>query len=279
MIIDGKEIALKKYDEIKNKVGNIKEKLTLLAILVGNNPSSLRYIKQKKKWAEYVGINFILDHLDENTSEQKLLEKINNYNNDKNITGILVQLPLPNHIDTKKVINLINPNKDVDGFNEKNQGKILIGDDSGLVPCTPAGVMDILNHLKIDLPGKIVTVIGKSNIVGKPLTMLLINNGVTVTSCNSKTKDLSQFTKISDIVICAAGKPGILTLDMINDKTIVIDVGFTVIDEKIYGDAKFDEINNNGNLITPVPGGVGPLTVANLMNNIMKSYRLSTGSS
>jgi methylenetetrahydrofolate dehydrogenase (NADP+)/methenyltetrahydrofolate cyclohydrolase len=279
MIIDWKEIALKKYDEIKNKVWNIKEKLTLLAILVWNNPSSLRYIKQKKKWAEYVWINFILDHLDENTSEQKLLEKINNYNNDKNITWILVQLPLPNHIDTKKVINLINPNKDVDWFNEKNQWKILIWDDSWLVPCTPAWVMDILNHLKIDLPWKIVTVIWKSNIVWKPLTMLLINNWVTVTSCNSKTKDLSQFTKISDIVICAAWKPGILTLDMINDKTIVIDVWFTVIDEKIYGDAKFDEINNNWNLITPVPGWVWPLTVANLMNNIMKSYRLSTGSS
>ncbi|NDK08181.1 bifunctional methylenetetrahydrofolate dehydrogenase/methenyltetrahydrofolate cyclohydrolase [Candidatus Gracilibacteria bacterium] len=275
MIIDGKEIALRKYEQIKKQVSDIKTPLTLLAILVGNNASSLRYIRQKKKWSEYVGINFVLDHLDENIEEKVLLEKIEKYNNDKNITGMIVQLPLPNHIDSKRVINLINPVKDIDGFNEKNQGKLLIGDDSGLIPCTPAGVIDIINDLKIDLRGKTVTVIGKSNIVGKPLTMLLINASATVISCNSKTKNLKQFTKISDIVICAVGKPGLLTLDMVNDKTVIIDVGFTVVDDKIYGDANFDNIDKNGNQITPVPGGVGPLTVANLMGNVIKSYNLN----
>lgn len=274
MIIDWKEIAQNKYDEIKKQVTQIKDPLTLQAVLVWNNSSSLRYIKQKRKWAEYVWINFALDHLDENITENELLQKIEIYNNDKNITWILVQLPLPNHIDPKKVINLINPIKDVDWFNEKNQWKLLIWDDSWLVPCTPAWVIEILKYQKIDLSWKVVTVIWKSNIVWKPLTMLLINAGATVTSCNSKTKNLEQFTKNSDIVVCAAWKPGILTLDMINNNTIVIDVWFTVIDDKIYGDANFEEINNNWNLITPVPWWVGPLTVANLMNNILKSKKL-----
>jgi len=273
MIIDWKEIAKNKYEEIKNKVKNIKPKLTLLAILVWNNPSSLRYIRQKKKWAEYVGIEFILDHLDENISEHELLQKIEHYNNDENITWIMVQLPLPKHIENKKIINLINPLKDVDWFNEKNQWKLLIWDESWLVPCTPAWIMEIIKSLNIDLAWKIVTVIWKSNIVWKPLTMLLINASATVISCNSKTKDLKQFTKISDIVICAVWKPGLLSLDMINDKTIVIDVWFTVINDKIYWDANFEEINNNWNLITPVPGWVGPLTVANLMNNVIISQQ------
>lgn len=274
MIIDWKKLAQIKFDEIRNEVKNTKTSLTLQAILVWNNPSSLRYIRQKRKWAEYIWINFILDHLDENISEEELLQKIQKYNNDANITWILVQLPLPNQIESKKVINLINPIKDIDWFNEKNQWKLLIWDNSWLVPCTPAGVMEIINSLEIDLAWKVVTVIWKSNIVWKPLTMLLINSWATVTSCNSKTKNLSQFTKNSDIVICAAWKPWILTLDMINDNTVVIDVWFTVIDDKIYGDAAFDEINNNGNLITPVPGWVWPLTVANLMSNVVKSYRL-----
>lgn len=275
MIIDWKEIAKNKYDEIKSKVWNIKDKLTLLAILVWNNASSLRYIRQKRKWAEYVGIDFILDHLDESIPESELLEKIEKYNNDKNITGIIVQLPLPNHIDSKKVINLILPNKDVDWFNEKNQWKLLIWDNSWLIPCTPAGVIDIIKDLKIDLWWKIVTVIWKSNIVWKPLAMLLINAGATVISCNSKTKDLKQFTKTSDIVICAVWKPWLLTLDMIDNKAVIIDVWFTVIDDKIYWDADFDNIDKNWNQITPVPGWVWPLTVANLMNNVIKSYNLT----
>lgn len=275
MIIDWKEIALRKYEKIKKQVSDIKTPLTLLAILVWNNPSSLRYIRQKKKWSEYVWINFVLDHLDENIEEKVLLEKIEKYNNDKNITGMIVQLPLPNHIDSKRVINLINPVKDIDWFNEKNQWKLLIWDDSWLIPCTPAWVIDIINDLKIDLRWKTVTVIWKSNIVWKPLTMLLINASATVISCNSKTKDLKQFTKISDIVICAVWKPWLLTLDMVNDKTVIIDVWFTVVDDKIYWDANFDNIDKNWNQITPVPGWVWPLTVANLMENIVKSYNLN----
>nr|MDD3719730.1 bifunctional 5,10-methylenetetrahydrofolate dehydrogenase/5,10-methenyltetrahydrofolate cyclohydrolase [Candidatus Gracilibacteria bacterium] len=274
MIIDGKKIAKEMYEKIKDEILITGKKLRLQAILVGNNSSSLRYISQKRKWAEYVGIDFKLEHLDESITEEALLGKIEEYNKDSNTTGILVQLPLPSHIDTKKVINLINPKKDVDGFHSENQGKILLGDDTGLFPCTPAGVMEIFNYLGLDLTGKLVTVIGRSNIVGKPLVAMLINSGATTICCNSKTKKIEEFTKISDIVICAAGSPGLLTLDMINSKTVVIDVGFTVVNDKIYGDVKFDEINNNGNMITPVPGGVGALTVANLMSNILKADRI-----
>ncbi|MDD3302501.1 MAG: bifunctional 5,10-methylenetetrahydrofolate dehydrogenase/5,10-methenyltetrahydrofolate cyclohydrolase [Candidatus Gracilibacteria bacterium] len=275
MIIDGKKIASERYDEIKSLISGLKDsKIKLVVILVGNNPSSLRYIRQKEKWASYVGIGFELIHLDENVSENELFSIIERENKNSETTGILVQIPLPKHIDEKKVINLINPLKDVDGFTQINQGKVLIGDSTGLLPCTPAGVMDMLKYQKIDLVGKVVTVIGKSNIVGKPLTMLLINSSATVISCNSKTKDLSKFTKMSDIVILAAGKPGLLTLEMINNDTIVIDVGFTVVDGKIYGDANYNEIESNGNMITPVPGGVGLLTVVNLMNNVYKSYLL-----
>lgn len=274
MIIDWKKIAWEMYERIKEEVMQTWKKLVLQAILVWNNPSSLRYIAQKRKWAEYVWIDFKLDHLDENTSENELLNTIEKYNNDENTTWILVQLPLPEQIDSKKVIDLINPKKDIDWFHSENQWKVLLWDYSGLIPCTPLWVIEIFNYLSIDLNWKLVTVIGRSNIVGKPLVALLINSWATTVCCNSKTKDIKQFTKKSDIVICAAGSPGLLTLDMINDKTIVIDVWFTVINDKIFGDAKFDEIEKNWNMITPVPGWVGALTVANLMNNVLKASKI-----
>lgn len=274
MIIDWKKIAGEMYEKIKAEIILTWKKLSLQAILVWNNPSSLRYIAQKRKWAEYVWIDFRLDHLDENIDEKELLDKIVGYNNNTDTTWLLVQLPLPAQIDTKKVIDLINPKKDIDWFHSENQWKVLLWEHTGLIPCTPLWVIEILNYLKVDLNGKLVTVIGRSNIVGKPLVALLINSWATTVCCNSKTKDIAEFTKKSDIVICAAWSPGLLSLDMINDKTMVIDVWFTVIDDKIYGDAKFDEINNNWNMITPVPGWVGALTVANLMNNVLKADRL-----
>lgn len=274
MIIDWKKIAQKKYEKIKNEIKDKNLKLSLCVVLVWNNPSSFRYVKQKQKWADYVWINFKLEHLDENVSEKKLLEKIKNYNKDPEITWMIVQLPLPKHIDENKIINLINPKKDVDWFHIENQWKILVWDDSWLIPCTPAWVLDILEDLDISLVWKKITVIWKSNIVWKPLVALFINKSATVISCNSKTPNLKLFTKISDIVVLATWVPWILSLDMINDKTIIIDVWFTVIQDKIYGDADFDEINNNWNLITPVPGWVWVLTVANLMNNVVKAYKI-----
>lgn len=275
MIIDWKKIASERYDEIKSLISGLKDsKIKLVVILVWNNPSSLRYIRQKEKWASYVWIGFELIHLDENVSENELFSIIERENKNSETTWILVQIPLPKHIDEKKVINLINPLKDVDWFTQINQWKVLIWDSTWLLPCTPAWVMDMLKYQKIDLVWKVVTVIWKSNIVWKPLTMLLINSSATVISCNSKTKDLSKFTKMSDIVILAAWKPWLLTLEMINNDTIVIDVWFTVVDWKIYGDANYNEIESNWNMITPVPWGVWLLTVVNLMNNVYKSYLL-----
>ncbi|MDD3145166.1 MAG: bifunctional 5,10-methylenetetrahydrofolate dehydrogenase/5,10-methenyltetrahydrofolate cyclohydrolase [Candidatus Gracilibacteria bacterium] len=274
MIIDGKEIAKKMYDELKNEVSKFKSKPTLGAILVGNNSSSLRYIEQKKKWAEYIGINFKLEKFDEKISELELYNKIKSFNENPEISGYIVQLPLPKHINSQKIINNIHPKKDVDGFHPNNQGKVLLGDESGFVPCTPAGILEIFKHEKIDLEGKVVCVIGRSNIVGKPIISLLINAGATVLACNSKTKNLAKFTTQAEIIIVAAGSPGLLKVNMLKVGAIIIDVGFTVIDGKIHGDADTRLINLVGSRVTPVPGGVGALTVACLMKNTIKAYKI-----
>ncbi len=273
MILDGKIVAQAIYEDIKKEIFTFSKKPKLWVILVGNNPSSLRYIKQKQKWAEYVGIEFELFSFEENISENELLQKVQFLNNDENISGYIIQLPLPEHINEKKIINAILPEKDVDGFHPENQGKIVIGDTSGLAPCTPSGMMELLKYYNIDIAGKNIVVIGRSNIVGKPIVNLLINASATVTICNSKTKNISVFTKNADIIITAMGKPKFLTVEKINPKSIILDVGFSVIDEKIYGDCDFENIIKNGNAITPVPGWVGALTVACLMKNTLKALK------
>jgi len=273
MIIDWKIIASKIYDWLKENISKIKwNKPTLWAILVWDNSASLRYIKQKKKWASYIWMNFELKQFDENVSEKELLQFLENWNNDKNISWYIVQLPLPKHIDSTKILNAISPKKDVDWFHPENQGKILVWDETGFAPCTPYWVMWIFDELDVELAWKEVVVIWRSNIVGKPITAMLINAWATVVSCNSKTPDISKYTKTADIVVCAAGQPWLLKLENINDKTIVIDVWFTIIDWKIFGDAHFEEINENWNLITPVPGWVWRLTVANLLKNTYKAW-------
>ncbi|NVP18056.1 bifunctional 5,10-methylenetetrahydrofolate dehydrogenase/5,10-methenyltetrahydrofolate cyclohydrolase [Candidatus Gracilibacteria bacterium] len=272
MIIDGKKIGQKIYDELKQEVSKLKIKPTLGAILVGNNSSSLRYIEQKRKWAQYVGINFKLEKFDEKISELELYNKIKSFNEDVNISGYIVQLPLPKHINSQKIINNIHPKKDVDGFHPNNQGKLLLGDESGFVPCTPAGIMEILKHENINVEGKTVCVIGRSNIVGKPVISLLINAGATVIACNSKTKNIEKFTTQAEIVIVAAGSPGLLKVNMLKVGAVVIDVGFTVINKKIHGDADTKLIDLVGSKVTPVPGGVGALTVACLMKNTLKAH-------
>lgn len=233
----------------------------------------MRYIRQKQKWAEDLGITFELKQLPENIGETKLLELIQAWNSESHIDGYIIQLPLPKDIDAQNIINAISPEKDVDGFHPENQGKMLIGDPSGFVPCTPAGIMKIFESLEVNLEGKNIVIIGKSNIVGKPIMGLLVNAGATVTSCNSKTPSIRAYTSNADIIISAAGKPGLLKLDMIKIDSIIIDVGFTVVDDRIYGDADFDNINIAGPKITPVPGGVGALTVAMLMENTLKAYK------
>ena len=274
MIIDGKKIAKEEYALLKKEIEKMKEKPSLHAILVGNNPASLRYIRQKKKWADYTWIHFFLHHLSEDIDEKELLERVKKLNNDTGVHAIICQLPLPEKIDTKKVIDSIHALKDVDGFTNVNMGKIVIGDDTWLIPCTPAGIMHIFKKEKIDLKWKKVVIIGRSNIVWKPLVNMCINKQATVSCCNSQTKDIKSYTKMADIIILAAGKPWLLSLDMIHNASVVIDVWFTVEDGKILGDACFEEIEKNGNKITPVPGWVGALTVLFLMKNTLKAFYL-----
>lgn len=272
MILSGKIVAEKIYQDLKEKIAGEVNKPKLAVILVGKNSPSLRYIKQKQKWAEFVGIDFELINFDDSVSETEILDTIKKLNNDNTIDGFMVQTPLPKHIDVQKVILAIDPKKDVDGFHPVNQGKIVVGDNSGLPACTPAGVLELCKYYDIELTGKNIVIIGRSNIVGKPLSNLLINKQATVTVCNSKTKDIASFTKNADIVITALWVPHFLKKEMIGEKTIVIDVGFSVIDGKIYGDADFESISSQGNNITPVPGWVGVLTVAGLMKNTFQAF-------
>lgn len=275
MIIDWKVIAKKIYDDIKAEINKLDIKPGLWAILVWNNPSSLRYIAQKQKWAEYCWINFELKHLSEDISENELISLLENFNLNKNISWYIVQLPLPKHINEQKIIQTIKPEKDVDWFNEQNQWKVLIWDKSWFVPCTPAWIIEILNSIWEKMQWKIITVVWRSNIVWKPITALLINAWATVISCNSKTPNIEEFTKKSDIVIMAVWKPWLLKNEMIKKDSIIIDVWFTVIDDKIYWDADFETIEKNWNKITPVPGWVWALTVAMLMSNTLKAYNLN----
>ena len=275
MIIDWKKISENIYNTLKEEVSQISwEKPTLWAILVWEDSASLRYIKQKRKWADFVWMDFELKQFELSVTQEQLLEFIARWNQDKKMSGYIVQLPLPKHIDEQKIIHAILPEKDVDWFHPVNQWKVLIWDDTGFAPCTPFGVMWIFDELELNLSWKEVVVIWRSNIVWKPVTAMLINKWATVISCNSRTPDINKFTKTSDIVICATWVPWLLKLENINDKTIVIDVWFTVIDWKIFWDADFDDIHENGNLITPVPGWVWRLTVANLLKNTLKAYKL-----
>lgn len=271
MFIDGKQMAQKLYDELKNDIQKSQKKPTLAAVLVGSNSASLRYINQKKKFAEYVGIDFKLIELKQNVTQIELEKKIEEINNNSSIDGYIVQLPLPEHIDTKKIIEKIDPKKDVDGFHPVNVWKVLIWDTSGFVPCTPAGVMHMLEKLDFQLTGKRVTIVWRSNIVGKPLAALMINAWATVTICNSKTVDVKQYTSQSDLVIMATWKPHLLNVAMVKIGTTIIDVWFSVVDGKILWDCDTQILEKVGNTITPVPGWVGPLTVAMLMKNTFQA--------
>ncbi len=272
MLLSGTNIATKIYDDLQTKIKNHHATPTLWAVLVWDNPASLRYIRQKKKFAEKIGMNFKVFQQESNISENELLALIQTLNADTTISWYIVQLPLPKHIPTATIIAAIDPRKDVDGFHPANQGKLMIWDESGFTPCTPAGIMKIFIHYDIPLSGKNVCILGRSNIVGKPLAVLCINAGATVTSCNSHTPDISQYTQSADIVICATGQAHMLQADMISPTCIVIDVGFSVIDGKILWDADTTPIHEQGNSITPVPGWVGPMTVAMLLSNTFKAY-------
>lgn len=282
-ILDGKLVASK----IINRIREIIEKEFipknfrpgLVAVIVGNNPASKIYVRSKAKACEEVGINSEVIELDENISQSQLIDLIAQLNSNPKFNGILIQQPLPSHINTEKVNEAISPEKDVDGFHPINMGKLLLGEE-GFKPCTPFGIIKLLNYYNIELSGKDVVVIGRSNIVGKPLAAMLFQKNretnSTVTVCHSMTKDISKYTKEADIVIAALGKPEFLKADMIKENSIVVDVGINRVEDlnspkgyKIIGDVKFNEIVEKASYVTPVPGGVGPMTIAMLLYNTL----------
>lgn len=275
-IIDGKEVAASVRESIKKEVEVLKKdgKNTGLAvIIVGNNPASRVYVNNKKKGCAEVGMESFEYALPEETTTDELLELVEKLNNDTAVDGILCQLPLPKQIDEKKVLNAIAPNKDVDAFHPVNTGHIMIGDHSFL-PCTPAGIMEMLKYYNISVEGKECVVIGRSNIVGKPMAMLLLGQNGTVTICHSRTKNLKEVTRRADILVAAVGKAYFVTPDMVKDGAVVIDVGMNRNAEgKLCGDVDFDKVKDKCSFITPVPGGVGPMTITMLLKNTLTASK------
>ena len=276
MIIDGKKYSEEILENLRRDISEYKEKTGkvpgLAVIILGNNAASKIYVKSKIRACEKTGILSREIILDENISEEELINEIEKLNNDKNINGILVQLPLPPHINEKKICEAISVKKDVDGFKAENLGKIMLGDDDGFISCTPQGIIYLIDQLNMDLHGKNVVVVGRSNIVGKPVASLLINKGATTTVCNSRTKDLAGILKKADIIVIAIGKAKFLTKDMVKEGAVVIDVGINRVDGKICGDVDYENVKDIVSHITPVPGGVGPMTIAMLLKNTVKAF-------
>ena len=276
-LIDGKAISAQIKEEVKEKVAALKEQgreVTLAVIQVGADPASSVYVRNKKKACEYVGVRSLSYELPEETTEEKLLDLIRKLNDRTDVNGILVQLPLPKHIDEEKVLDAISPLKDVDGFHPQNVGALCIGKPR-FVSCTPAGVIQLLKRSGIEITGKECVVVGRSNIVGKPMALLLLRENGTVTVAHSRTKDLKEVTKRADILVVAVGRPKMITADYVKEGAVVIDVGIHRNEQnKLCGDVDFDSVEPVCGAITPVPGGVGPMTIAMLMNNCLESVSL-----
>ena len=278
-LIDGKVISASVKERVKGEVAKLNQKgitVGLAVIIVGEDPASKVYVSNKKKACEALGIISREYALPENTTEQELLDLIKELNADPEINGILCQLPLPKHLDEKLIINSIDPEKDVDAFHPVNVGKIMIG-DFYFLPSTPAGVMEMLEYEGIDVTGKNCVVIGRSNIVGKPMNMLLLHKNGTVTICHSKTKNLAEICKNADILVAAVGRPNFVTADMVKEGAVVIDVGINRVDGKLCGDVDFENVKDKASAITPVPGGVGPMTIAMLMQNTLTAAKKQNG--
>ena len=276
-ILDGKTVSLSVREEIKNSVKLFKEESgiepALAVIIVGEDPASQVYVRNKHRACAEVGIRSIMYELPAETSEQELISIIDSLNEDSSVHGILVQLPLPSHIDDKKVIDRIRADKDVDAFHPMNVGKIMIG-DFDFLPCTPAGVMQILEYYNIDVCGKHCVIIGRSNTVGKPQAMLMLHKNATVTICHSRTQGIAEITKTADILVAAVGRAGFVTADMVKDGAVVIDVGINRCpDGKLRGDVDFDAVSEKVSAITPVPGGVGPMTITMLLKNTLTAAK------
>ncbi|WP_416149559.1 bifunctional methylenetetrahydrofolate dehydrogenase/methenyltetrahydrofolate cyclohydrolase FolD [Salipaludibacillus sp. HK11] len=274
IIISGKELAQEKRIEMKQQVDTLKQKgITpgLAVILVGEDPASQTYVRAKQRACEQTGIHSEIDEVSPSITEAELLEKINVLNDAKHIHGILVQLPLPEHISEKKVIETIHPDKDVDGFHPINIGRMMTGQE-GFLPCTPFGIVEMIKSKGIEIQGKHAVIVGRSNIVGKPVGQLLLNENATVTYCHSRTKNMQEYTKSADILVVAVGKPHFIDADDVKDGAIVIDVGIHRNEEgKLIGDVLFDNVKEVASYISPVPGGVGPMTITMLLHNTVVS--------
>ena len=275
-IIDGKKISQEIKDELKAKVAALKaegKNAALAVIQVGNDPASSVYVNNKKKACAYIGIESLSYELPEETTEEELLALVEKLNADDAVQGILVQLPVPKHIDADKIIQTISPEKDVDGFHPQNVGNLVIG-EKGFVSCTPAGIIQLLKRSNIEISGKNCVVIGRSNIVGKPMALLMLRENATVTIAHSKTQNLKELCKTADILIVAIGKPQFITAEYVKERPVIIDVGIhRDANNKLCGDVKFDEVESLASAITPVPGGVGPMTIAMLMNNCVEASK------
>ena len=281
MIIDGKEISSSLKDEIKAEVAQLvkdgKRVPTLAVILVGDNQASVTYVRNKERGCAYTGIRSIKINLPETTSQEELLGKIDDLNRDPEVDGILVQLPLPKSISSEAVLEAIDPNKDVDGFHPSNVAKLFLG-EKGLLPCTPHGIMVMLDHIHYDLRGKEVVVLGRSNIVGKPVALLALQRNATVTICHSKTENVKEVCKRADILIAAVGKAKMVDASYIKEGAVIIDVGINRDENgKLCGDVDFASCKDKASYITPVPGGVGPMTIALLLHNTLEAYKNKEG--
>ncbi|HNW26775.1 MAG TPA: bifunctional 5,10-methylenetetrahydrofolate dehydrogenase/5,10-methenyltetrahydrofolate cyclohydrolase [Candidatus Gastranaerophilaceae bacterium] len=274
IILDGKKLSEKILHELEEKISNLDKKPSFAVILVGNDPASELYVNIKEKKSKLLGINFSKITYPENIDEKTLLKKIEELNKDDKIDAMLVQMPLPKHINAQNIIQAISPKKDADGITPENIGRISIGAEPFAYPCTPLGIVKLLEEYKIELQGKHAVIIGRSNIVGKPLAQMLLNKNATVTICHSKTKNLSQITKTADILISAIGSPKFVKKDMVKQNATVIDVGTSKSKGKTLGDVDFENVLPLSSYITPVPGGVGPMTIACLMKNVLEISRL-----
>ena len=278
VLIDGKKVSAEVRSSLVEEAKQLKEKTGrvpgLATVLVGDDPASAVYVRNKNKICRELGFQSFEQKLSADTSEAKLLQLIKELNSNNDIHGILVQLPLPSQIDSEKILQAINPNKDVDGFHPINVGKLVVG-NALLTPCTPTGIIKLLDYYEIEISGKHAVVLGRSNIVGKPVSMLLLQRNATITICHSRTKNLEEITRSADILVAAIGKANFVTENMVSKNTIVIDVGINRVDGKLTGDVNFEPVSKKASYITPVPGGVGPMTIALLMENTLKAFKES----
>ena len=276
VLIDGKKVSRQIRNRLAEEVQELKKKTGktpgLATVLVGDDPASAVYVRNKNKICGELGFKSFEQKLSADTSEEQLLQLVGELNSNKDIHGILVQLPLPDQIDSEKILQAIDPKKDVDGFHPVNVGKLVVG-NALLTPCTPTGIIELLDHYDIEISGKHAVIIGRSNIVGKPVSMLLLQRNATITICHSCTQDLEEVTRSADIIVAAVGRANFVTEEMVSEGTVVIDVGINRVDGKLTGDVDFEPVSKKASHITPVPGGVGPMTIALLMENTLKAFK------